>query len=98
MHGEACDLSSDHWPIYGFLRLERKELWCTTNEDEFSQRGWVPKTDEAKRTFMRGVAKDLCWMDEEASHAVGLTPTTVPYDSGVVFKNTGNDLQISGPH
>ena len=25
------------------------------------------KTDEAKRTFMRGVAKDLCWMDEEAS-------------------------------
>ena len=46
---------------------------------------WVPKTDEAKRIFMRGVAKDLCWMDEEAkgkalvsveeiiySHAVGI--------------------------
>ena len=72
VHGEACvvrggyHLNSDHWPIDGSLRLERKELWGTTNQDEFSQRGWVPKTDEAKRTFMRGVAKDLCWMDEEA--------------------------------
>ena len=36
------------------------------SQDEFSQRGWVPKTDEAKQIFMRGVAKDLCWMDEEA--------------------------------
>ena len=57
-------LHSDHWPIDGSSRLERKELWGTTNHDEFSQRGWVPKTDEAKRVFMRGVAKDLCWMDE----------------------------------
>ena len=90
VHGKACvvrggyHLNSDHWPIDGSLRLERKELWGTTNHDEFSQRGWVPKTDEAKRIFMRGVAKDLCWMDEEArgkalvsveeiiySHAVG---------------------------
>ena len=52
VHGEACvvrcgyHLNSDHWPIDGSLRLERKELWCTTNHDEFSQRGWVPKTDE----------------------------------------------------
>ena len=72
-------LNSDHWPIDGSLRLERKELWGTT------QRGLVPKTGEAKRTFMTGVAKDLCWMDEEAkgkalvsveeiiySHAVGI--------------------------
>ena len=91
VHGVACvvrggfHLNSDHWPIDGSLRLERKELWGTTNQDEFSQRGWVPKTDEAKRTFMRSVAKDLCWMDEEAkgkalvsveeiiySHAVGI--------------------------
>ena len=91
VHGEACvlkggyHLSSDHWPIDGSLRLERKELWGTIDHDEFSQRGWVPKTDEAKRTFMRCVAKDLCWMDEEAkgkalvsveeiiySHAVGI--------------------------
>ena len=55
------------------------------NYDEFSQRGWVPKTDEAKQIFMKGVAKDLCWMNEEArgkalvsveeiiySHAVGI--------------------------
>ena len=44
-----------------------------------------PKTDEAKQIFMRRVAKDLCWMNEEAkiealvsveeiilSHAVGI--------------------------
>ena len=38
-----------------------------------------PKTDEAKQIFMRGVAKDLCWMKalvsvEEIiySHAVGI--------------------------
>ena len=72
MCGEACvvrggyHLNSDHWPIDGSLRLERRELWCTVNHDEFSQRGWAPKTDEAKKIFMRGVAKDLCWMNEEA--------------------------------
>ena len=55
----------------------------TVNHDEFSQRGWVPKTDEAKQIFTRTVAKDLCWMNEEArskavveeiiySHAVGI--------------------------
>ena len=43
----------------------------------------VPKTDEAKQIFTRTVAKDLCWMNEEArskavveeiiySHAVGI--------------------------
>ena len=60
---------------------------------------------------MRGVAKDLCWMDEEArgkalvsvdviiySMPLGLTLTTVPYVSGAVSKNAGNVLQISGPH
>ena len=91
VHGEACvvrggyHLNSGHWPIDGSLRLERRELWSTVNHDEFSQRGWVPKTDEAKQIFMRGVAKDLCWMNEEArgkalvsveeiiySHAVGI--------------------------
>ena len=49
VHDEACvvrggyHLNSDHWPIDGSLRLERRELWCTVNHDEFSQRGWVPK-------------------------------------------------------
>ena len=105
-------LNSDHWPIDGSLRLERRELWGTVNHDEFSQRGWVPKT-EAKQNFMRGVAKDLWWMNEEARPGarlwcqlrrsstlmqLGLTLTTLPYDSGVDFKSTGNALQISGPH
>ena len=56
---------------------------------------------------MRGVAKDLCWMDEEAkgkalvsveeiiySHAVGID--SEPYVSNAVFKNAGSALQISG--
>ena len=44
VHGEACvvrggyHLNSDHWPIDGSLRLERRELWGTVNHDEFSQR------------------------------------------------------------
>ena len=110
--GGGYHLNSDHWPIDGSLRLERRELWGTVNHDEFSQRGWVPKTDEAKQIFMRGVAKDLCWMNEEARGKalwcqlrksstlmqLGLTLTTLPYDSGVDFKSTGNALQISGLH
>ena len=91
VHGEDCvvqggyHLNNDHWPTDGSLRLECKELWGAINQDEFSQRGWVLKTDEAKTNFLRGVAKDLCWMDEEArgkalvsveeiiySHAVGI--------------------------
>ena len=59
VQGGACvvrggyHFSSDHWPIDASLGLERKELWCTVNHDEFSQRGWTPKTDEAKQIFMR---------------------------------------------
>ena len=65
--------------------MERRELCGTVNHDEFSQRGGVPKTHEAKQIFRRVVAKDLCWMNEEArgkalvsveeiiySHAVGI--------------------------
>ena len=65
VQGEACvvrggyHLNSDHWPIDGSLRLERQELGHVSH-DEFSQRGWAPKTDESKQNFMRGVAKDLC--------------------------------------
>ena len=56
--GEACvvrggyHLNSDHWPIDGSLRFVRK-LWGTVNHNEFSQRGWVLNTDEAKQIFMR---------------------------------------------
>ena len=91
VHGEACvvrggyHLNSDHWPIDGSLRLERRELWGAVNHDEFSQRGWVPKTGGAKRIVVVGVTKDLWWMGgggrgkalvsvEEIiqSHAVGI--------------------------
>ena len=89
VQGEACvvrggyHLNSNHWPIDAFLRLERKGLWSTVNQDEL-QRGWAKK-DEAKQIFMRRVAKDLCWVNGEAkgtaltsleeiiySHAVGI--------------------------
>ena len=91
VHGEACAVRGGYHlkPIDGSLRLERRELWVTVNHDEFSQRGWAPKTDDAKQIFMRGVAKDLCWMNEEArgkalvsveeiiySHAVGTDSDT----------------------
>ena len=107
--GGGYHLNSDHWPIDGSSRLERKELWSTTNHDEFSQR----ETDEAKRVFMRRAAKDLCWMDEEAkgkalvsveefihSHAVGIDSDkcAIRQWSRAVFKNTGSALQISGTH
>ena len=68
------------------------------------------KTEEAKLIFMKGVAKDTCWMNDEArgkvlllveeiiySHAVGVDLTTRPLDNGPVFSNTGNPLKISGP-
>ena len=51
VQGVVCGghhLNSDHWPIDASLCLEPKELWSTVNQDEFSQRGWAPKTDEAK--------------------------------------------------
>ena len=35
-------------PIDESVRLERRMLWGTVDHDEFSQRGWVPKTDEAR--------------------------------------------------
>ena len=47
VHGEACvvrggyHLNSDHWPIDGSLRLERKELWGTTNHDELVLATWM---------------------------------------------------------
>ena len=59
-------LNSDHWPIDVFLRLERTELLGTVNQDVFSQRGWAPENDDAKQTSTREVAKDLCWMNDEA--------------------------------
>ena len=54
------------------------------DHDEYSQKGWSTKIEEAKLIFMKGVAKDLFWMNDEArgkalllveeiiySHAVG---------------------------
>ena len=81
--GGGDHLNSDHWPIDGSLRLERRELWCTVNHDEFSQRGWIPNTDEAKQIFMRGVAKDLFWMNEEARGKALVSAEEIIYSQAV---------------
>ena len=82
-----CRMGSDHRPIDAALRLEHREIWSTVDRNEYSQQGWSTKTEEAKPIFMKGVAKDLCWMNDEArgealllveeiiySHAVGTDP------------------------
>ena len=42
------DLGSDHWPVDAFLRLEQKESWRTLCQNEFSQKGWLPRNESAK--------------------------------------------------
>ena len=67
------------------FRGTRLEVWGTVDHNEYSQRGWDTKTEEAKLIFVNGVAKDLCWMNDAArgkallsveeiiySHAVGI--------------------------
>ena len=45
--------------------------------------GWVPETDEAKQIFMRGVAKDLCWMNEEARSKALVSVEEIIYSPAV---------------
>ena len=59
-------MGSDHRPIDTNLRSEHKEIWGTAARMEYSQKGWNTKTEEAKLNCMKGVAKDLCWMDNKA--------------------------------
>ena len=59
-------LGSDHHPIDANLRLEHKEIWSTAESMEYSQKGWNTRTEEAKLNFMKGVAEDLCWMNNKA--------------------------------
>ena len=79
------DVGSDHRPIDANLRLEHKEIRGTAERMEYSQKGWNTRNEEAKLNFMKGVANDLCWMDNKArgkalllveeiiySHAVGV--------------------------
>ena len=54
---------------YGSLRLERRELWGTVSHDEFSQRGWVPKTDEVKQ-FNEGCGQGSV-LDERGGQGQG---------------------------
>ena len=71
VRGEASmvrgyDLGSDHRPINANFRVEHKEIWGTAERLDYSQKGWCARTEESKLNFMKGVANDLCWMNDEA--------------------------------
>ena len=60
------DLGSDHRPIDANLRLEHKEIWGTSERIKYSQKGWNARSEESRLNFMKGVANDLCWMNNKA--------------------------------
>ena len=66
---------------------------------EYSQKGWNTRTEEAKLKFMKGVAKDLCWMDNEARGKALLLVEEVIYshsveaDSNYAAIRQSNNLQ-----
>ena len=60
------DLGSDHRPFDANLRLEHKEILGTAERMDYSQKGWSTRTEESKLSFMKGVTKDLCWMNDMA--------------------------------
>ena len=66
---------------------------------EFSQKGWNTRTEEAKLNFMKGVAKDLCWMDNGARGKALLLAEEIIYshaieaDSSNVAIRQWNSLQ-----
>ena len=109
VRGEASvvrgyDLGSDHPPIHANLRLEHKELWGTAKRMEYSQKGWSTRTEEAKLNFMKGVAKDFCWMDDRArgkalllveeinySHAIEADSNNVAIRQWNNYRNDEND-------
>ena len=80
---EATNLGSDHGPIDANLRLEHKEIWSTAERMEYSQKGWNTRTEEARLKFMKGVANDLCWMDNEARGKAVLLVEEVFYSHAV---------------
>ena len=93
------DLESDHKPIDANLHLEHKEIWGTVERVDYSQKGWNTRTEEAKLIFMKGVAKDLCWMDDKARGKALLLVEEIIYshaieaDSKNVAIRQWNDLQ-----
>ena len=68
---------------YANLRLEHKEMWGTAERTEYSQKGWSTRTEEAKLNLMKGVAKDLCWMDNKARGKAILMVEEVIYSHSV---------------
>ena len=93
------DLGSDHRLIDANLRLEHKEIWGTTERMEHSQKGWSTRNVEANSKFMKGVANDLCWMDNKARGKNLLTVEEIIYshavsaDSDNMAIRQWNDLQ-----
>ena len=71
-------------PIDAALRLEHREIWGAVDHNEYSQKGWSTKTDKAKLIFMKGVAKDFCWMNDEARCKALLLVEEIIYSHSVV--------------
>ena len=99
------DFGSDHWPIDAFLRLEEKKSWRTICQHEFSQRGWQPRNDSAKWKFAKGLlaihavgirlrkaSPFLLWRSSSTRMQLGSILIMTPFASGVLFKDTSQDL------
>ena len=86
-------------PIDANLRLEHKEIWGTAERMDYSQKGWCTRTEESKLSFMKGVTKDLCWMNDRARGKALLLVEEMIYshaieaDSNNVAFRQWNDLQ-----
>ena len=46
--GGGFELNSDHRPMDAKLWLERKGLWSEVRQDDYTQRGWAPKSEEGE--------------------------------------------------
>ena len=93
------DLGNDHRSIDANLRLEHKEIWRTAERMDYSQKGWSTRTEESKLSFMKGVTKDLCWMNDMARGQALLLVEEIVYshaieaDSNNVAIRQWNNLQ-----
>ena len=104
VRGEASvvrgyDLGSDHRPIDANHRLEHKEIWGTAERMDYSQKGWSTRTEESKLSFMKGVSKDLCWMNDLARGKALLLVEEIIYSHAIESDSNNeairqwNDLQ-----
>ena len=59
--GGRFDLNSDQRSF----SVRGKVCWGEVRQDDYTQRGWAPKSENPRALFMKGVARDLCWIHTE---------------------------------